>query len=99
MSLASELLHSTSKRRDRDVLQDRPIDPAQRLFTLDHVVHGLISEHEPHADTEARLRADLKIMLLSGLIREGGEGIITKVCRQAAGVMAELIRVLPRCRE
>jgi len=99
MSLASELLHSTSKRRDRDVLQDRPIDPAQRLFTLDHVVYGLISEHEPHADTEARLRADLKIMLLSGLIREGGEGIITKVCRQAAGLMAELVRALPRCRE
>jgi hypothetical protein len=99
MSLASELLHSTSKRRDRDNSQDRQIDPVQRLFTLDHVVYGLISEHEPPADTEKRLRADLRIILLSGLIREGGEGVVTRVCRQAAAVMAELIRVLPRCRE
>jgi hypothetical protein len=99
MSLASELLHSTSKRRDLQGAQGRGSDPVQRLLALNSVVYGLLSDHEPTGDTEALLRADLRIMHLSGLTSESSDGVVTRVCKQAASVMAELVRLLPRCRE
>lgn len=99
MSLASELLYSTSKRAKSDSVQGRAVDPLKRLIALNHVVYGLIAEHEPSGSTEALLRADIKIMRLSGLIDEQSDAIVTGVCKQAASVMAELVRVLPRCRE
>jgi hypothetical protein len=99
MSLASELLHSTSRRRDQQGAPIKAGDPVQKLLSLNHVVYGLISDHEPQGNTEALLRADLRIMHLSGLANEHAGGVVSKVCKQAAAVMAELVRLLPRCRE
>lgn len=99
MSLASELLHSTSKRRDPQGGKGKDADPVQRLLCLNNIVYGLIADHEPVGDTEALLRADLRIMHLSGLTNEASGGVVTRVCKQAASVMAELVRLLPRCRE
>ena len=99
MSLASELLHSTSKRRDLQQAQERSSDPVQRLLGLNSIVYGLLSEHEPIGNTEALLRADLRIMHLSGLASENPGQVVARVCKQAASVMAELVRLLPRCRE
>jgi len=96
MSIASELLHSTSKRVNKPGGRIKEFDPLQRLVALDNVVYGLISEHEPSGGTADMLRADLKIMHLSGLVDRQSDTVVTRVCKQAAQVMAELIRVLPR---
>jgi hypothetical protein len=99
MSLASDLLHSTSKRRDLGEWHGVIDNPQERLLRLGNVVYGLIAEHEPSGNIEATLRADLRIMSLSGLVCENDNRGTCNVCRQASQVMAELRRLLPRCRE
>jgi hypothetical protein len=98
MSLASDLLHSTSKRRGLEGQPDLIGESQERLLRLNQVVYGLLSEHEPSGNLEARLRADLKIMSLSGLASENNLAKTSAICRQAAQIMAELNRLLPRCR-
>lgn len=99
MSLASDLLHSTSKRRDSAEWTGVAGGHQERVLRLNNLVYGLIADHEPRGDIEATLRADLKIMSLSGLACESDALGTSYVCRQAAQVMAELRRLLPRCRE
>jgi hypothetical protein len=99
MSLASDLLHSTNKRRDSGEWQGVIEDPQERLLRLGNVVYGLLAEHEPSGSIEAILRADLRIMSLSGSVCENDNRGTCDVCRQASQVMAELRRLLPRCRE
>ncbi len=99
MSLASELLYSTSKRTKKDSQQVRPVEPLKWLIGLNQVVYGLIAEHEPADGAGALSKTDFRIMHLSGLVDEQNDALVTGVCKQAASVMAELVRVLPKCRE
>ena len=99
MSLASDLLHSTSKRRDSADWSGGAGGPQQRLLRLNNLVYGLIAENEKSGNIEATVRADLRIMSLSDLTCEGDARGTCNVCRQASQVMAELRRLLPRCRE
>jgi hypothetical protein len=99
MSLASDLLHSTSKRRDSADWSGVAGGPQQRLLRLNNLVYGLMAEHEPIGNIDANLRTDLRIMSLSGLVCENDTLGTCYVCRQASQLMSELRRLLPRCRE
>ena len=99
MSLASDLLHSTSKRRDSDDWSVVAGGSQERLLRLNNLVYGLMAEHEPIGNIAATLPADMRIMSLSGLLCENDIRGTCYVCRQESQVMAELRRLLPRCRE
>jgi hypothetical protein len=100
MSLASDLLQSTSKRRS-EPNADGP-QPAEEVLgkwnDLNHVVYALIDKHEPDPNIEGKLRSDLRVMQLSGLINEFSPCKEKKICKEAADVMAELLRLLPKTR-
>lgn len=101
MSLASELLfnhigHSVGEESDR---RGSAEDALGRWYNLNHVVYALIGDHEPDPNLVARLRADIQVMQLSGLINEfspNREGVVYK---DAAQVMSQLLKLLPRTRE
>jgi hypothetical protein len=94
MSLASELLFNTSK---GSKTQDESAEGAQVNWSdLNHIVYSLIDKHEPNPHLEAALRTDMRVMQLSGLVDELNSCPTRKVCKEAAAVMAELLRVLPR---
>jgi hypothetical protein len=94
MSLASELLQSTSKRRNTDGFSGSLACPIRRLSALNHIVYGLMSEHMNSDYAGAHLQTDLKIMLLSGMINKQCGQNITQVCREASSVMYELASIL-----
>jgi hypothetical protein len=97
MSLASELLFNTSKGRKSEGEQHESADGAQTNWSdLNHIVYSLIDKHEPNPKLEAALRTDMRVMQLSGLVNEFSSCPTRKVCKEAATVMAELLRVLPR---
>jgi hypothetical protein len=100
MSLASDLLQSTSKRSSSENSNQQ--QPAEEILgkwnDLNHVVYSLIDKHEPTPGTDQKLRAELRVMQLSGLINEFSPCATKKVCKEAAAVMAELLRLLPRTR-
>jgi len=98
MSLASDLLHSTSKKRDSVEQSESASDSQRRLLRLNQVVYGLLEEHEPSGNLESRLRSDLRVMALSGLVNDNSITKTSTICRQAAQIMSELNRLLPRCR-
>jgi hypothetical protein len=98
MGVASELLYSAGKRPNPDDTQGQSIAPIQRLQALNPIVYALVAEHEPPEYTEARLRSDLTIMHLSGLASEGSDLVVTRVCQQAAAIMAEFVRLIPKSR-
>lgn len=101
MSLATELLFNNRKRQSAEGTE-KPEgageDGLGRWADLNHVVYALIDKHEPSPDVDARLRADMKMMQLSGLISELHSGAPAKVYREASQVMGELLRLLPRTR-
>lgn len=98
MSLASELLHSTSKRRATNAATDGDAQeqPHREWNGLNSLVYGLIDKHEPDPKVNEALRVDLRLMQLSGLIDEIHPCSTRRVCRDAASVMSELLRLLPR---
>jgi hypothetical protein len=96
MSLASELLQSAGKRTNQDKHESQPTeDVLAKWNDLNHVVYALIDKHEPDPQVEKRLRYDLRVMQLSGLVNEFSPCATKKVCKEAANVMAELLRLLP----
>lgn len=100
MSLASDLLQSTSKRSSaQDSNQQQPAEEVLGKWNdLNHVVYSLIDKHEPDPRVEQKLRSDLRVMQLSGLINELSPCPAKKVCKEAADVMTELLRLLPKTR-
>jgi hypothetical protein len=101
MSLASELLHNTAKRRASSGAASGVADqePHRQWNDLNSIVYSLIDKHEPNPKVDAALRADLRLMQLSGLIDEMHPCTTRTVCREAASVMSELLRLLPRTRQ
>lgn len=99
MSVASELIQSTSKRRREEGLQMDAHSNVRHLLSLNSVVYGLIGQHEPSGNTEARLRADLRLMHLSGLVPDSCCDEVVSSCQSASVTLAELRRLLPSCRE
>jgi hypothetical protein len=65
-----------------------------RWSRLDLFVYSLIDQHEPRGDQQARLRADLQIMCLSGLNAYDKGCAVQRECKQAAQIMSELSRLL-----
>lgn len=100
MSLASDLLQSTSKRSSEENSNQQPSaeEVLGKWNDLNHVVYSLIDKHEPDPRIEQKLRSDLRVMQLSGLINELSPCPAQKVCKEASEVMAELLRLLPRTR-
>jgi hypothetical protein len=99
MSLASDLLQSTSKRSSAQKSNQQPAEEVLGKWNdLNHVVYSLIDKHEPDPRVEKKLRTDLRVMQLSGLVNEISPCTTKKVCKEAADVMAELLRLLPRSR-
>jgi len=101
MSLASELLHNTSKGKASSgaAAGVAKQEPHRQWNDLNSIVYGLIDKHEPNPAWDAALRADLRLMQLSGLIDEMHPCATRTVCREAASVMSELLRLLPRTRK
>jgi hypothetical protein len=102
MSLASELLFNSLGRSSQGGAEDQnpsTEDTLGRWCNLNHIVYALIGDHEPDPQVAARLRADLKVMQLSGLISEYSPAPRGEVYRNASQVMDQLMRLLPRVRE
>lgn len=99
MSLASELLQSTGKRRGSDRSWEGWNHPLRHFQVLDEVVYGLLAEHDTPWHASQRSRADLRIMYASGQLGHESVPPITQACERAALVVAELSRLLPRCKE
>jgi hypothetical protein len=97
MSLASELLFNTTKGRKAHAEQREAVDGAPTNWSdLNHIVYSLIDKHEPNPKLESALRTDMRVMQLSGLVDEFSPCTTRQVCKEAASVMAELLRLLPR---
>jgi hypothetical protein len=102
MSLASDLLQSSGKKKEKNLSakeqQPASSDVLGKWYDLNHVVYALIDKHEPDPRIEKQLRHDLRVMQLSGLINEFTPCTTKKVCKEASDVMAQLLRLLPRTR-
>lgn len=101
MSLATELLFNAQMRPegDRDFhSKEVGEDSLGKWAGLNHVVYALIDTHEPSPELDARLRADLRMMQLSGLLNELDPSSPMRVYKHASQIMTEFLRLLPRTR-
>jgi hypothetical protein len=99
MSLASDLLYNTSKRRQAQNDMKEAAESAPATWAgLNSLVYSLIDKHEPDPKLETALKTDMRVMQLSGLINELSPCATRKVCKEASDVMAELLRMLPKTR-
>ena len=101
MGLATELIFNTkrqSSNRESYVDSKATKGTFEGWATLNHVVYGLIGEHEPNPELDARLRYDLRVMQLSGLVAELKPGSSVPVYKQASQIMSEFLRLLPYSR-
>jgi hypothetical protein len=97
MSLATELLFNGTKRRVAQKEKRQSTNGAPSNWAdLNEMVYALIDKHEPNPQLDAALKADLRVMQLSGLIDEFSPCSTRRICKEASDVMAELLRVLPR---
>lgn len=94
MSIASELLYSTNKKRGVVGPYSNAAGSISNKPGLNELVYGLISSHEPNCRVESVLRSDLRIIGLSGLINQTSCYAAPNAYQKAALVVEELSRVL-----
>jgi hypothetical protein len=59
------------------------------------MVCSLIAQHEPEPELEARLRAEMRLMTLSGCV-DPNPSKTAKACADAVRVFGDLRRALPK---
>jgi hypothetical protein len=96
MNLSSDSFPHQNSQSTRDTAKATPSSASARgWFALDQMVCSLIAQHEPEPELEARLRAEMRLMTLSGCV-DPNPSNMAKVCADAVRVFGDLRRALPK---
>lgn len=96
MNLSSDSLpHQDSQSNREKMSRSASSNSARGWFALDQMVCSLIAQHEPQPDLEARLRAEMRMMTLSGFVDPNPSKTAT-ACADAVRVFGDLRRALPK---
>ena len=96
MNLSSDSLPHQDSQSTRDKARSpAPSQSARGWFALDQMVCSLIAQHEPEPNIEARLRAEMRLMTLSGCV-DPNPSNTAKACADAVRIFGDLRRALPK---